>query len=327
VRVVVTGGGGFLGRRIVERCLERGDEVTSVSRGAYPELEALGVRCVRADLADPSPTHGALEGAELVFHVAAKAGVWGPRRAYVRANVTATENVLAACLAHGVPRLVYTSSPSVCFDGQDHLNAGPDLPYPASYLAHYPSTKAAAERRVLAANGADLATVALRPHLIIGPRDPHLVPRIVARARSGRLRIVGSGDNLVSLTHVDNAAEAHLVAAAALEPGAACAGRAYFVGNEEPVRLWDWLNEVLEGLGVEPVRRRVSARTAYGLGALCEGLWTVLRLGGEPPMTRFVAAQLSTSHTYDLGEFQRATGYRELVRTAEATRRLIAAGA
>ncbi len=323
MKVVVTGGGGFLGRRIVERCLERGYEVTSVSRSTYPELEELGARCVQADLADPSATSRALEGAELVFHVAAKAGVWGPRSEYERANVLATENVLRSCGEHGIGKLVFTSSPSVCFDGTDHLNAGPDLGYPARYLAHYPRTKAAAERAVLRANGQDLATVALRPHLIFGPRDPHLVPRLIARARAGKLRVVGTGENLVSMTHVDNAAEAHLAAADVLAPGAACAGRAYFVAGREPVRLWDWINDLLEALGIPRVHRSIGARTAYRVGWICERLWSLLRLGGEPPMTRFVALQLATHHTYDMAPFERDTGYREVIGMEDATRSLL----
>lgn len=323
MRVVVTGGGGFLGRRIVERLLERGDEVTSVSRGAYPELEALGARTLRADLTDAAATRAALAGAELVYHVAAKAGVWGSRASYERANVAGTRHVLAACREHGTAKLVFTSSPSVCFDGNDHVDAGPDLPYSERYLAHYPRTKAIAEREVLAANGPDLSTLALRPHLIIGPRDPHLVPRLIDRARRGRLRIVGSGDNVVSLTHVDNAAEAHLAAAEALAPGARCAGRAYFVSNHESVRLWDWINDLLGALGVQPVRRRISAGSAYRVGAVLEGIWATLRLGGEPPMTRFVARQLATSHSYDMEQLARDTGYVERVGLAEATQCLV----
>lgn len=265
-----------------------------------------------------------------MFHCAAKPGVFGPAAPFERANVTATKNVVAACLAAGVPRLVFTSSPSVVFDGESHRGAGRDLPYPAQYLAHYPRTKAEAERIVLAANGeatdggSRLATVALRPHLIFGPGDPNLLPRLLEKADAGRLRIVGPDTNEVSLSYVDNAAEAHLVAADALAAGgpeSPCAGRAYFVNNVEPVRLWDWINQVLEGTGRPPVTRRIPGGLAYAVGAVLEGLWKLTGRRSEPPMTRFVAKQLSTSHSYDMAPFIRDTGgqYVELVDMDEAT--------
>jgi nucleoside-diphosphate-sugar epimerase len=307
--------------------LADGARVISVSRSSYPELEARGVRCVRADLADAADADAlgaAMEGAEVVFHVAARAGYWGPRAAYWEANVEGTRNVLAACRAAGVGRLVYTSSPSVCFDGRDHLEASNDLPYARRFLAAYPASKAAAEALVLEADGSDLATVALRPHLIFGPRDPHLVPRLVARARAGRLSVVGDGRNRVGLTYVDNAAHAHLCAARALKPGAPCAGRAYFVTNGESVVLWKWITALLERLGVAPPRRRIPLAAARSVGALAELLWRGLRLSGEPPMTRFVALQLATTHTYDMQPTRRDLGYTELVGMTEATERLVA---
>jgi len=324
MRAVVTGGGGFLGRAIVEALRARGDDVLSVSRHPHPELEELGARATALDVRDAAALERAFEGADCVFHAAAKAGVFGPRDEYFAVNVDGTQNVVAACRAAGVPRLVHTSSPSVCFDGRPHVRAGNDLPYARRFLAAYPESKAEAEREVLSANGRDgLATCVLRPHLVIGPRDPHLVPRLLDRARRRRLFVVGDGRNEVSLTWVENAARAHVCAADALEPGAACAGRAYFVGQEEPVRLWDWIGALLERLGLPPARRRVPASVARAAGATLEAAWRVLRRPGEPPMTRFLAGQLSTSHSYDMAPARRDFGYTELVSTREATDRLV----
>ncbi len=324
-RALVTGGGGFLGRAIVEELLGEGVEVTCASRSVYPELERLGARSVALDLAHASAEAVAavVAGHDSVFHVAAKAGVWGPYREYYAANVLGTQRVLAACRASGARRLVHTSSPSVCFDGGDHVDASNDLPLSTSFLCAYPATKAQAERDVLAANNAELATCALRPHLIIGPRDPHLVPRLAERARQGRLAIVGSGRNVVSLTDVENAAVAHVAAARSLAPGAAHAGRAYFIGQREPVVLWDWIGALLRELDLPPVTRRVPAAVAYAGGAAMETLWRVLRRQSEPPMTRFVARQLATSHSYSLTPAERDFGYRERHDLAAATRRAV----
>jgi nucleoside-diphosphate-sugar epimerase len=320
---LVTGGGGFLGQALVRLLVREGIVVTSASRGDYPGLRGLGVRTVGLDLERPVGLERLLEGHDTLFHVAARPGIFGPRMAYQRTNVDGTKALLEAALRVGVPRLVYTSSPSVVFDGREHIQAANDLPYPRRHLAHYPATKAEAERLVLAANGPALATLALRPHLIFGPGDPNLLPRLIARARAGRLVQVGSGQNLVSLTYVDNAARAHLDAARALRPGAPAAGRAYFINQSEPVRLWAWIQELLQELKLPPVRRRLSPGLAYALGSLCEGAWKLLPLKGEPPMSRFLAQQLALTHTYDLGPAQRDFGYRETIDLAEATRRTL----
>lgn len=318
MKALVTGGGGFLGQAIVARLRARGDDVVVLGRGSYPEVEALGATVARADVADAEAVTRAAEGCDVVFHVAAKAGVWGKREDYQRTNVEGTRSVLAACRAAGVGRLVYTSSPSVVFDGADHVDAGPDLPYPAAFEADYPRTKAEAERLVLAANGPDLATVALRPHLIWGPRDPHLLPRLFARAKAGRLRIVGDGQNRVSITYVENGAAAHVQAADALAPGAPGAGRAFFVNDPAPIALWPWLNGLFGRLGLPQVSRKVPLGVARAAGGLAEGVWRLFGLDGEPPMTRFVAQQLATSHTYAVGPAVDAFGYAPPVGPDEA---------
>jgi 2-alkyl-3-oxoalkanoate reductase len=328
-RALVTGCGGFLGLELVRRLRARGDEVVGVARGRYPEVEALGGRTAQLDLADPASAQtlpALLEGVDVVYHTAARAGVWGPEAEFVAINVDATTRLLEAARAAGVPRFVYTSSPSVTFDGGDHAGATEaDARYPTRFLAWYPQTKAEAERRVLAAHGAALQTTALRPHLIYGPRDPHLVPRLLDRARRGRLVRVGDGRNRVGLTSVENAAAAHVQANDALRAGRGCGGRAFFITDPEPVLLWEWIGALLAALGLPPVRRSVSLGTAQRLGGLLEGLWRLFRLRGEPPMTRFVAAQLATSHWYDLRAAREHAGYTPVMDGDAAFSALVAA--
>jgi 2-alkyl-3-oxoalkanoate reductase len=322
VRALVTGGGGFLGGAVVRQLVARGDAARSLSRQHYPALDALGVEQHAGDLADADAVSAAVAGCDVVIHVAAKAGVWGPAEEFGRANVVGTLNVLSACRKHGVRRLVFTSSPSVIGSGHDIEGGTESLPYPRRYTAHYPRTKAIAEREILGANDPELASVALRPHLIWGPGDPHLIPRLVARAKAGRLRQVGDGTNRVDVTYIDNAAAAHLLAADRLAPGSPIAGRAYFISQGEPVALWPFINRVLELAGVPPVTRRVPARVAYAAGAILEATYSLLRIESEPRMTRFLAQQLSTSHWFDISAARRDLGYEPAISTDEGLRRL-----
>ncbi|MSR51873.1 MAG: NAD-dependent epimerase/dehydratase family protein [Gemmataceae bacterium] len=322
MKALVTGGGGFLGSVIVRMLRERGDSVCSFSRGSYPVLELFGVEQVRGDLGDALAIAKAADGCDAIFHVAAKAGVWGPWREYYQANVVGTQNVLAACRTHGIRKLVYTSSPSVTFAGVDQNGVDESEPYPKKFLAHYPHTKAIAEQAVLTANGPDLATVALRPHLIWGPGDPHIIPRLVERARAGKLRQIGREPKLVDTTFVENAAQAHLQAADRLGIGSSIAGRAYYLSQGEPEPMWDFVNRVLSVHGLPPVTRSVSPRMAYLAGTILEWLYRLLPLGGEPPITRFVAKQLSTAHWYDLSAAKGDLGYEPRVSLAEGFRRL-----
>ena len=362
----MTGGTGFLGRKIVERLLAQGRDVTVLARRPAPDLEKRGVRLVAADLSDPVNVRSACRGVETVFHVAAKVGVWGRYDDFFRANVLGTRALLESCQASGVRRLVYTSTPSVIYDGRDHAGGDESLPLATRCPAAYPLTKAIAEREVLAANSSELSTVALRPHLIWGVGDPHLVPRIIAQARAGRLRIVGSGRNRVDLIHVDNAIDAHLLAEQALKrfqvsssrfqeppvaadrchlpddigaapptaqchladdvenPARSAAGRAYFITNGEPVMLWGWINDLLRALEIPPVTKRLSLGAATVVGGVCEALWHVLPLRGEPPITRFVAKELATNHWFDISAARRDLGYSPRISMAAGTAELVA---
>lgn len=296
------------------------------ARSPSPELEARGVRFVRASIDDAAAVRAACAGVETVFHVAARVGVWGRYDEFFRANVLGTRALLAGCHAHGVRRLIYTSTPSVVYSGRDLAGADESLPLTTSCPSPYPLTKAIAEREVLAAGSATLRTVALRPHLIWGVGDPHLVPRVLARARSGRLRIVGDGKNRVDMVHVENAVDAHLLAEQALsQAGSSAAGRAYFITNGEPVVLWKWINELLAALGEPPVTKHISLRAASALGSVCETLWRVFPLRGEPPITRFVAAELAKNHWFDIAAARRDLGYAPRVSMAAGTAELIAA--
>ncbi len=319
---LVTGAGGFLGQYLVEQLVARGDRVRALARGHYPDLERLGVECIRGDIRDATAVHNACEGVEAVFHTAAVAGIWGPWDHFYSINVVGTQNVIESCRAYQVPRLVYTSSPSVTFDGSSQEGVDESAPYPHKWLCHYQYTKALGEQAVLAANGPSLSTCALRPHLIWGPRDSHLIPRLIARARTGQLRRVGDGTNRVDMVYVENAAEAHLQAADVLLPQSAVAGNAYFISQGEPVNCWQWIDEILALAGLPPVRRSISLRAAWGVGAVLEGAHKALGFASEPRMTRFLAAQLGTSHYFNIARAKRDFNYSPRISTAEGMRRL-----
>ena len=322
MKALVTGGGGFLGLAIVRRLRQRGAEVRSFSRHGHGALDALSVEQRAGDLADAAAVASAMEGCDTVFHVAAKPGIWGDYEEYHRPNVVGTQNVIAACRAHGVRRLVYTSSPSVVFDGRDMEGVDESVPYPAEFEAHYPKTKAMAERLVREANDAQLATVSLRPHLIWGPGDNHLLPRLVARARAGQLARIGSRPNLIDTVHVDNAADAHLLAADRLAPASPVAGKVYFISQGEPVPMWDMVNRLLLAAGAPPVTRTVPVWLALALAWVFEAKHKVTGNPGEPRLTRFVVHELSTAHWFDISAARRDLGYSPGVSIAEGLDRL-----
>lgn len=323
-KVLVTGGGGFVGKAVVRELVKRGVAVTVVGRNAYPEVEGMGARVARGDIRDADFLKAAFAGHDLVFHVAAKAGIWGPLAEYDSINVRGTANVIEACRSNIISRLVYTSTPSVVFRNDDLAGVDESTPYAETFLCHYAATKVKAEQMVLAANSANLSTTALRPHLVWGPGDTNLIPRLLDRGRKGMLKIVGDGSNLVDISYIDNVARAHILAAENLEGGGSAAGRSYFISQGEPVNLWNWINDLFERLHIPPVKKQVGFKKAWLAGLVCEKVYALLNRQDEPPMTRFLAEQLAKSHWFSIERARRDLGYRpEEVTTGEGMRRLV----
>lgn len=322
MRALVTGGGGFLGSAIARKLRERGDEVRVFGRGSYPELEAIGIDTLRGDLADADAVAAACEDRDVVFHVGAKVGLWGAYEDYFAANVTGTKNVLRACLEQGIGKLVFTGSPSVVFDGRDVEGWDESAPYPERFDSHYSRTKAQAEEMVLAANHDRLATVSLRPHLVWGPGDRHLLPRMVAKARAGRLYRIGEVSKPIDTLYIDDAVEAHLLAAVQLSPLSEIAGNAYFLSAGDPRPVWEIVDKMLAAAGLPPTKKSVPLGLAMSAAKACEASWRLLGVSSEPPLTRFLVSQLTTAHWFDISAAKRDLGWRPRVGLDEGMRRL-----
>ncbi|MGI9536727.1 MAG: NAD-dependent epimerase/dehydratase family protein [Desulfocapsaceae bacterium] len=322
-KVLVTGGGGFLGSAIVRQLLVKGCDVKVAGRHRYEQIERLGARCLVGDIADSNFTAQACQDVDTVFHVAAKAGIWGNWNDYRNVNIDGTVNIADSCLKNGVACLVYTSTPSVVFNHANIENGNENLAYAQKFLCSYAKSKVTAERYLLETISKDLPVCALRPHLIWGPGDPHLIPRLIERGRKGKLKIVGDGRNRVDITYVENAAHAHILAAENLHHSSRISGRAYFIGQERPVYLWDWINDLYRELGIAQLEKKVPLAVAYLAGWLLEILHRMPMVSKEPSMTRFLALQLSRSHYFSHDRAKKDLGYEPLISIEEGKKRLL----
>jgi len=322
-RVLVTGGGGFVGIHIVKQLRAAGIDCLVLGRNTYPEAEKLGAHCVRCDIRDATAVRQEITGVDTVFHVAALAGIWGDWEEYYQINVRGTENVIAACRENGVQNLIYTSTPSVVFNGDDIIEGDESLPYGKKVLCNYAKSKIIAEKNILASNSDSLKTCAIRPHLIWGPGDPHLIPRLLERGRKKELKKIGSCKNLVDISYVENVATAHLLAAKNLETKATAAGKAYFISQGEPVNLWDWVDELFTAFEVPTLTKRVPFPLAYSVGAILEVLHKFFTPAKEPKMTRFLAEQLAKSHCFSIDNAKRDLDYRVKISTKEGMQRML----
>lgn len=322
MNVFITGGGGFLGKAIIKQLLEKNHKITSYSRSNYPDLDKLGVTHIQGDLNEYNKLLDALKDHDIVFHVAAKAGIWGDYSDFYNANVIGTENIIKACKEAGIKKLVYTSTPSVIYNGKGIEGYNESLPYPDEFEANYPKTKAIAEKKILEANGKDLSTVALRPHLIWGPEDHHFLPRLVKKARENKLRLIGNNRYLVDCIYIDNAAKAHILASEKLEIGSNISGKAYFITQGKPIYIDELINGILKAANAPVVEKRVSMPVAYFAGTLLETFYKFLNIKSEPPLTRFLVKQLATPHWFNNSASVRDLGFYADISVEEGMNRL-----
>lgn len=320
MHLLITGGTGCLGRRTAGLAIERGYRVRLMGRdfAAVGDLLAVGAEQCAADLRDPAAVRRACAGVDAVIHAGALAAPWGRRQAFFDINVGGTAAIIAGCHAAGVGRLVYVSSPSVTFTGRDVLDQTEDAPRPRRFASVYSQTKALGEDRVKAAARDGLATVIIRPKAIFGPGDTSLLPRLLDAARRGRLVRIGDGQNRVDLTYVDNVAHALLLALDA----PAAVGHTYTITNGEHPRLWEIIATVLRGVGLSDQLRAVPLPATLAAAAIMEARASIT--GTEPTLTRYSAAILARTQTYDITAARRDLGYTPPITVADGVARTLA---
>lgn len=306
-KVLITGGGGFLGRNIAKLLISKNYEVYSFQRNYYPELEKLGVKQIIGDLLNFDQIRLALTDIKSVIHTASKVGMNGSFDDFYKANFIGTKNLIISMKEMGIKNLVYTSTPSVVF-GKDDLNfVDESTPYPKKFLSHYAHTKKLAEEYVLQSIDENFFAVALRPHLIFGPGDTNLIPRVIEARKKNKLKIVGDGKNLVDVIYVENAAYAHYLALEKLSNK--ISGHAYFIG-QGPVNLWTFTNQILLHFNLTSVDQKIPLNVAYTMGFLIESVLNIFKLNHiHPPMSRFIALQLGKSHYFNHDRATKELGF------------------
>ena len=317
----MTGTGSLLLGGIASELLRRGDEVVCLQRRPAAFIGHQNAREVLADVCDEEAVALAAEGCDAIIHGAARVGVVGSQKEFYDTNVHGTENILRAAEQHSISRLVFVSTPSVAHTGSSLIGAPAGDAEIGRSRSYYAESKAIAERTVLNARNEQLAVVAIRPHLVWGPGDTQLVGRIVERAASGRLAVIGTGNALVDSTYIDNAISAHIAALDALHVGSACDGNAYVVSNGEPRTVNELMRSMCESAGVLFEPRHLSLALGIRFGSVIERLWPLMR-SSEPPITRFVAEQLGTAHWFDQRSVQQDLQWAPTVTIDEGFERL-----
>ncbi|MCD1286723.1 MULTISPECIES: NAD-dependent epimerase/dehydratase family protein [unclassified Brevibacterium] len=311
MRITVTGASGLLGSSVARALIAAGHEVTTLQRRPSG---AEGARDVIGSVTDPSTVTEALTGAEAVVHLAAKVSMMGDPKDFEAVNIGGTRTLVEAAQAAGVPRLIHISSPSVAHTGESIIGEGAGPASPDHARGEYARTKAAGEFIALAADSADFRVLVLRPHLMWGPGDAQLTERVIDRARSGRMPVLGSGAALVDTLFVDNAVEAIV---AALDAVDAKHGEALVVTNGQPRPIGELMSRIAIAGGASEPKLRIPVAPALAAGSVVEKVWDLGEHDDEPPLTRFLAEQLSTAHWFDQRRTHEVLGWRPRVSVEE----------
>jgi nucleoside-diphosphate-sugar epimerase len=315
MKVLVTGATGFLGGALARRLHRMGWDVTAHGRNArkIDQLENEGLRVLQTDLKDKSAITAACKDQEIVFHCAAFPSPWGNFEAFYQANVIGTRNVIHGCVEHQVKRLVYVSTPSIYFDYKSRINVKETdaLPEPVS---NYSATKTLAEQEVDEAFAKGLPTITIRPRALFGPGDTVIFPRLIPRLKSGRLPILGDGENKVDLTYIENVVDALLLCA---ESPANTLGKKYNISNGEPVKIWELIERICAELNLPKPKRKISYSTANTAASVLELIYTLIPTHPEPPLTRISVSMLANSTTLDISAAKNELGYQPKISVDE----------
>ncbi|MBI5951446.1 MAG: NAD-dependent epimerase/dehydratase family protein [Chloroflexi bacterium] len=321
MKALVTGGTGFLGGALVRRLHGMGWDVTALGRNPLRlnELEDEGIRPLRLDITKKDDVFAACENQEVVFHCAALPSPWGNYEKFYQANVIGTRNVVQACMENGVKRLVHVSTPSIYFDYNSRMGVKENDPLPEPISA-YAATKLLAEEEVNKGFEKGLAVVSIRPRALFGEGDTVIFPRLLSRLKSGRLPILGDGENIVDLTYIQNVVDALLLCA---ESPSNTLGKKYNISNGEPVKIWELVNRICDELNLPRPTRRISYKTANAAAAAIEFVYSLIPYSPEPPLTRLTINMLAHSTTLDISAAKEELGYQPRVSVEEGVVRFL----
>lgn len=315
MKALITGATGFLGGALTRRLKGMGWDVTASGRSAakLDQLENTGIHTLQLDITQKDEMTAACKEQEIVFHCAAFPSPWGNYEKFYQANVIGTRNVVQACEANKVTRLVYVSTPSIYFDYKPRTDVKENDPLPDP-VSNYAATKLLAEEEIDKGFANGLAAISIRPRALFGPGDTVIFPRLIPRLQTGRLPILGDGENIVDLTYIENVVDALLLCA---ESPTNTLGKKYNISNGKPVKIWKLIERICTELNLPEPKRKISYPVANAVGTALELLYGLIPTHPEPPLTRISVSMLANSTTLDISAAKTELGYQPKVSVDE----------